>query len=586
MNTKLLMMISALLALLLVAFVGGMDTPEPDKASQGIDSGHFVLELDGVPILEESYTLEFDSVNGYLLNSNSTILANGQTIALAQQTQYDRNFLPVNYQLAADTPSGTQIISAQMGVRGLEMEVRAGMSAQKAQIADVENLVLLDNNLIGQFAVLLRAVRSEAVDRNFTVAIPQALLSLPARVDGPNTVTFFCGETAYSGKQFDVYLGDTVISLVEYQGRLVALMNRNQGTIGYDVDLCPCGITSDPMPGEAISDTGIESEVVFPSDGLTLAGTLRLPDTEETTYPAVLFLHGSGPVNRDGSAVDLQTGNIVMAVDVYRQLAVALSDAGIASLRFDKRGVGDSQGDATLASRADLLHDARAAIETLRGQPRVDADRIILVGHSEGAYLAQHLAAEDSTIAGVIFLAGAARPLDDITRWQVEALLGQQGIEGPALEAALVQQDEYIAFVEGSRGEWQDYTASELQEQIPWLSEDAAEELKGTPLALSWLREHYLADPAAVLSRVQAPTLAISGDKDLQVPSSEALLIGNILTAAGNDDVTVLVLPDMNHLLRYHPEEPNLIYRHVSDPVDPRVTEAIHDWITERFADE
>jgi uncharacterized protein len=584
MNTKLLLLLGAVLGLLLlVTLVPGPDRVEPDKPLQLIDSGHFVLEMNGLPILEEVYTLEFDSVDGYLLNSQGSIFASGQVVTLAQQTQYDRNFMPISYQLGAETPSGPQIISAQMGLRGFNMEVRVGLSVQSGKVADVENLALLDNNLIGQFAVLLLAIRSEALDRNFTAAIPQALLSLPARVEGPNSVTFYSGDTEFQGKRFELHLGDTVISLIEYEGHLVGLANRNQGTIGYDLELCPSGITIDLEPEVEAVGAGIERDVVFASGDLSLGGTLRLPDTDKSSFPAVLFIHGSGPVDRNGSAVNLETGAVVMELDIYRQLAVAASDVGFASFRFDKRGVGDSQGDAALASRADLLDDIQAAIQFLRAQPEIDVSRIILIGHSEGSYLAPMVAVEDAEIAGVVLLAGAARALDAITRWQVESLLGQQGIEGQALDAALAQQDQYIAFVKGSQGEWADYTIEQLQEEIPWLNEAAGEQLKATPLALSWLREHYLAQPADTIVQLESPVLIISGEKDSQVPSSEAELLAGLLATAGNEDVSAFVFPDLNHLLRYHPEEPNLTYRHLDEPVDERVTVTLQEWLTGNF---
>lgn len=584
MNTKLLLLLGAVLGLLLLAtLVTGPGRVEPDKPVQLIDSGHFVLEMNGIPILEEVYTLEFDSVEGYLLNSQGSILANGQTVTLAQQTQYDRNFLPITYQLGAETPSGPQVISAQMGLRGFNMEVRVGLSVQSGKVTDVENLALLDNNLIGQFAVLLLAIRSETLDRNFTAAIPQALLSLPARVEGPNTVTFYSGDKEFQGKQFELHLGDTVISLIEYEGHLVGLANRNQGTIGYDLNLCPSGITFDSAPEVEDIGDAIERDVTFASGDFSLAGTLRLPDTDESSYPAVLFIHGSGPVDRDGSAVNLETGAVVMELDIYRQFAVAASEIGFASFRFDKRGVGDSEGDAALASRANLLDDVQAAIQTLREQPEIDANRIILIGHSEGSYLAPMLAVEDPEIAGVVLLAGAARALDEITRWQVESLLGQQGIEGEALDAALAQQDQYIAFVKASQGEWTDYTVAQLQEEIPWLSEAAGIQLKATPLALSWLREHYLAQPADIIAQLKAPVLIISGEKDLQVPSSEVQLLADLLATAGNTNVSAFVFPDLNHLLRHHPEEPNLTYRHLDEPVDARVTVTLQEWLVEHF---
>jgi len=578
MSTKLLLLLGVVLGVLLLAtFIPGTEHSEPEVLSQLIESGHFVLEQNEIRVLEESYTLEYHPVDGYLLNSQGAIAANGATISLGHQTQYDHDFSPVYYQLAAGTPSGTQLISAQMGQYGLSMEVRVGLSSQTAKVVDVENLAVLDNNLISQFAVLLLAIRTEALDRNFTAAIPQALLSLPARIDGPNTVTFYSGDTEYEGKQFDLYLGDTVISLVEYAGRLVGLENRSQGTIGYDLDLLPSGFALVVQEEAVVPASFIEHEISFTSDDLTLVGTLTLPiGPNSQKMPAALLIHGSGPVDRDGNAAGMQ-------MDAYRQLAHSLADIGIASFRFDKRGVGASEGNSALASRDDLVNDVRAALATLREQPQIDSFSVVLIGHSEGAYLAPILAAEDPTIAGVALLAGAARPLDEIIRWQVETLAQQQGLEGEALEAELMKQDQYTAFVKRSQGEWADYTVTELQAEIPWVTEDLAVQLKAAPLALSWLRQHFLTEPAETIALLDCPVLIISGEKDAQVPSSEAELLRQLLEMAGNNEVAVYVLPDLNHLLRYHPEEPNLIYRHLNEPVDPRVVEVIQDWIMERF---
>jgi len=585
MNTKLLVILGAVLGLIVAFSIAlGPKIDEREPIGQLVDAGHFVLELDGARILEEAYTLEFYAEDGYLLNSQGAILSGGQTVTLAQQTQYDRAFLPISYQLAAETPSGTQIISAQMGLRGLDMTVQVGLSIQSAKVAEFDGLALLDNNLIGQFAVLLRAIRAEALDRTFTAAIPQVLLSLPARVDGPNTVTFHSAGTPYEGKRFDLYLGDTMISLIEQEGRLIGLANLSQGTVGYDIDIYPEGIALEEPQIEGVDETATEESVSFASDDLTLVGTLRVPADGDDPYPVAVFLHGSGPVDRDGNAVDPETGAVVMQLDIQRQLAVALSDAGIASFRFDKRGVGESEGDVTLASRADLLADARAAVDAVRARDEIDPTCILLIGHSEGSYLAPALAVEDADVAGLVLLSGAARPLDAITRWQVESLLRAQGVEGDALDAALAQQDAYIAFVESSEGEWSDYTVTALQAAMPWMTEEQADQLKATPLALSWLREHYLDEPGDTLRQVDVPVLVISGEKDSQVPSSEAALIEAALREGGNEDVSVHVLSDLNHLLRNHPEEPNLTYRHVSEPVDARVSELIIAWIQERFA--
>lgn len=582
MNTRLLLGLAVVIGLLALAFGGPLIESEPDIERELVDAGHFILERGGAVLLDESYTLFFHPVDGYTLLSQSVLTVDDQSIELSQQTQYDRNFLPVFYQLAADTPAGGQIVSAQMGVAGLTMEVRVGSLPQVAEVPAVEDLALLDNNLIGQYAVVLMAIRSEALDREFTAAIPQALLSLPSRIEGPNRMTFRSGDETFEGKRFDLNLGDTTIVLIEHDGHLAGLVNRTQNTLGYDVSLFPEGIEIDEQLAEAASGA-IERELAFASGELALYGTLALPEAGDGPYAAALLIHGSGPVDRDGNAIDPATGQTVMALDIYRQLARALARAGIASLRFDKRGVGESDGDVTTASRAELLDDVDAAIEALRSQPEIDAERILLIGHSEGGYLAPAVTVADGEVAGLALLAGAARPLGDVTRWQVETLLRQQGAEGDTLEAALTQQDQYTAFVKSSEGEWTDYTAAELRDELAWLTDETAAQLKSTPLSLSWLREHYRDDPAAVLRDVDVPVLIINGEKDLQVPAAEAALLQEILEEAGNDDVTAYVLSDLNHLLRYHPEEPNLTYRHLSDPVDPRVIDALLEWVAARW---
>jgi len=233
---------------------------------------------------------------------------------------------------------------------------------------------------------------------------------------------------------------------------------------------------------------------------------------------------------------------------------------------------------------SDLLDDAAAALDALRSAPQVDPDRVVLIGHSEGAYLAPAIAGTDAQLAGIALLAGAAQPLDEVTLWQIETLLRQRGATEEEIAASLEQEDAYIAFVEGSRGQWSDYTIEELQAALPWLTEDVAGQLAMTPLGLPWLREHYTADTEGALRAVSIPVFALNGDKDLQVPPESGERIRAILEEAGNENVTVHLLEDLNHLLRHHPEDPNLIYRHVEDPVDPRVIELLQTWAVERLA--
>jgi len=549
------------------------ETTEPgDEPSDRLMSeGHFVLELDGAQILDEEYAVAFQPEEGYMLISQSTLDVGGVTIELAQQAQFDRELRPVFYQLAAETPSGAQIISAQMGLEGLTMEVRVGSSTRDAVIADARDTALLDNNVISHFAVLLMAIRADAIEPAFTAAIPQALLSLPGRFEGPSPAVLRSPAGELEAERFDVFLGDTRIVLVAVDGRLGVLANVSQGTFGYDLGLFPEGVeVAGLLEDSSLPESIVEETLSFENDDLILEGTLATP-SGSGPHPAVLFLHGSGPVDRDGNAAG-------MPMDAYRQLAHVLAEGGVASFRYDKRGVGASGGDTATASMTDLISDGVAALNVLRQHNGIDSEHLFLVGHSEGAYLAPRIALEES-VAGIALLAGAARPLDEITWWQIETMLRQSEAPLAQIEAARVQQNEYFAFVENSTGEWSDYTNEDLQAEMTWLSDVAADQIRATPLGLSWLREHYTADTQRTLARIGVPVFALNGEKDTQVPASEGALISEILMNAGNEDVVVYALEDLNHLLRYHPEEPSLIVRHIDQPVDERVGELLLGWI-------
>jgi len=578
MENKWLIVVAVVLGIISLAVLPGIITHRAPVEEGGalIDAGHFAVDQNGIRILEERYTLFSHPVEGYMLLSQGEITIGHQSISLAQQTGYAPDFHPILYNLAVETQSDSQIVSAQSTPEGMTMEVRHGTSSKTGSIPDTTNIALLDNNIIGHYIVLLMAIRAEAIDREFTAVIPQRLISLPAKITGPNTTEFRSGVNTYPGKRFDLQLGDIKIVLIEYSGHLVGVIDQTQGTVVYDVDRFPDGIglIEEEPPGE---EGLIEHEIAFASDRLTISGTLTLPQGKTPPFAAALFIGGSGPVDRDGNAPGLLT-------DSYLQLAHALAKGGIASLRYDKRGAGKSEGDLASASRTDLIDDARAGLAALRAQGEIDPDRIFLIGHSEGAYLAPIIAAEDKTIRGVVLLAGAARALDEITRWQIETLLKMQGASEEKIAAALAQEDQYIEFVKGSTGGWSDYTYADLHRAMPWLSEQAAAQMTGSSLPLPWLREHYTADPTEPLRRLRIPVLIVNGEKDLQIPAEEADRIKEAIEESGNQDVTVYVLPDFNHLLRHHPDAPSLTYRHLDEPVDPRLIDILTGWAVERSA--
>src|SRR5271157_4921972 len=136
----------------------------------------------------------------------------------------------------------------------------------------------------------------------------------------------------------------------------------------------------------------IERDVTFASGSLHLAGTLLLP-ASDGQWPAVLLIPGSGQVDRNENATKLR-------INAFRDIAVHLSEQGIATLRYDKRGVGASEGNFWDTGFFDNVTDAGAALGWLEAQRDIRPDQLFLLGHSESAITAARLAATGAGIAG------------------------------------------------------------------------------------------------------------------------------------------------------------------------------------------
>jgi hypothetical protein len=257
-----------------------------------------------------------------------------------------------------------------------------------------------------------------------------------------------------------------------------------------------------------------ERELVLPTAWGRLAGTLLLPDTPPP-WPAALLIAGSGPTDRDGNNPLLET-----RIDNLKRLAHALAARGVASLRYDKRGVGASEypGLSEDALRFDhLVDDAVALAGCLAQDERIS--RIVLVGHSEGALIAV-LAAEDAQAQAVVSIAGAGSRASTLLRRQIADHLPQD-ITQPALavlDALEAQQP-----------------AEDVPDALFLLFRPTVQ-----PYLMSWFRH----DPPAVLARLQVPVMLVHGSADPQlgVEHARALL-------AAKPDARLEIVQGMDHLL-------------------------------------
>ncbi|MFR9803876.1 alpha/beta hydrolase [Pseudonocardia sp. RS010] len=291
-------------------------------------------------------------------------------------------------------------------------------------------------------------------------------------------------------------------------------------------------------------------QIVVDSDGERLAGTLRLPAARTGPVPAVLLLPGSGPLDRDSDHRRATLG-------VTRLLADALADAGVASLRVDKRGTGASTGDFFRTGFLDTTRDAEAALAALAARPEVDAQRIVVAGHSEGAFHAVALGAEHGELAGVVLLSGAAHPAEEVLRYQGRAVLGT--LPGPV--RALLR----LARI--------DVTALQ-RKRITALRATTTDVTGHGPLRTNarWFREFLQADPRPQVERLAPlPVLAVTGERDVQVDPADAELIARL---TGGEAYRA---PGVTHLLRRTPDAggPSTYRRQSAEPLAEDVVERV-----------
>jgi pimeloyl-ACP methyl ester carboxylesterase len=181
-----------------------------------------------------------------------------------------------------------------------------------------------------------------------------------------------------------------------------------------------------------------EVTVAGKTAGVTLAGVLTTPDGPGP-FPAVVLIAGSGRNNRDEE---------VFGHPIFAVIADHLARHGIAVLRYDKRGVGASTGDYSVATSTDFAADADAAASFLAAQPKIDARHVGLVGHSEGGIVGPMVARSDPHIAFVVLMAGPGVNGDTIIMAQVRAILVASGAPPAMVEEQTAKQRRILDIVE------------------------------------------------------------------------------------------------------------------------------------------
>lgn len=295
-----------------------------------------------------------------------------------------------------------------------------------------------------------------------------------------------------------------------------------------------------------------------------LSGTLTLPSEGNTRFPAVLILAGSGKADRDGNLKK-------MKMNLYKGLAEFLTAQGFATLRYDKRGTYRSKGNFLETGISDFINDAAACVKFLQTHPNIDQEKILILGHSEGALLAPAVVKQIPIVSGLILLAGAAEASKELMPRQNEMSYAEleqiKGFKGWLIKSLKVTEK-----------------ARRKNEKVFTKVSDSTKDVmrvQGVQFPAKWLRETLEYNVCDYLQEVTCPILAITGEKDLQVPPEHAQKIAQIVKG----EAEYHIIPHMNHMLRKYEGTHTMLglikeYKtQLNQPIDHELFATIGGWL-------
>ena len=287
----------------------------------------------------------------------------------------------------------------------------------------------------------------------------------------------------------------------------------------------------------ALPSQSKEEEISVSRSWGKLSGTLTVPD--EGSDAAVLIIAGSGPTDRNGN-----------------------SGSGIASLRYDKQGIGGSRyQDPELYKQedrlrlADYIADAEALTDYLKER---GFRKIILAGHSEGSLVALVAATESPDVAAVISLAGAGYPIDEILQLQLTRELISYN---PGL---ILNVQSILSRLKQGK------TTEDIPAILQGIFRPSAQ-----PYLISWMQY----DPREVIRQVKQPVLIVNGDNDIQISADNAEAL-----AQARPDADKVIIEGMTHLLKQSEvtdpqRQKTTIYMDAAAPVSEKLVTVMADFI-------
>lgn len=308
---------------------------------------------------------------------------------------------------------------------------------------------------------------------------------------------------------------------------------------------------------------------------------------KDKKFPTVLLITGSGKQDRDETIFDHKS---------FAVIADYLTKNGIAVLRVDDRGMGQTTGDFDTSSSEDFANDVETGIRYLLSRNDVDTRHLGLIGHSEGGMIAPMVAARNKNASFIVLLAGTGVPGSVINDFQNSGVLKNAGVTDSTIQKYLLLHHALLNAVASSSD------INEFKNQVPgiytnWKNSQSKETLSvlihGTDdqviddfekkyfaFHTKWWKFFLVHDPAKDLEKLSIPVLALNGSKDIQVdPQTNLAAIEAALKKSKSKNYKTIELPGLNHLFQHCTKCTIDEYAELEETISPEVLSTISDWI-------
>jgi len=531
-----------------------MPAPEqPTPAAAPIDGDIYVVFLAGGLIGREELAVT-RGAEGWTLRGTSRLNPPVGTTVKHIELQYDASWHARRLELDGTVQGvDVQLTTTFADGKAANTLTEGASSTEKVDTISPD-AVVLPNVFFGSYAALAARLAGAAVGMELKAYIaPQA--EIPVVVTEVATESIDTPKRDFTATRYGLTMknpqGDVGLTLwADDANRLVRLSVPSQSleVAREDVASAASRMTSFSIPGD--------ESVRIAANGFTLAASVTRPATPARLMPAVVLIGGSGPADRD---------SMVAGIPIIGQMAEALAEAGFLVVRYDKRGIGQSGGRPETATLADYADDARAVVDYLRkARKDVDDDRIAVVGHSEGAWVALQLGAATRDVKALVLVAGASGTGGSLVLEQQQHLLEVMKVPDADRKAKAELQAKIHAAATG-QGTWEGVPLS-LRQQAD------------TP----WFASFLGFDPARPMKDTRQPILIVQGELDTQVAPRHAEALAALARARRREaPVDVVKVPGVNHLLV--PAKTGEVSEYGSlevKQVSPAVTTPIADWLT------